>query len=103
MMLGSANCRVTHRDKHHVEFEHGTYLTQTATLMPKRGMIMLSETADGTQVAYDIALAGFARAWLIFFGIAFFWLIFPPIIVYHAMVVHPRAFVENLLNGAGAA
>jgi hypothetical protein len=100
MMLAAANCSVSNgEDNHVIRFQHGTYLTQCAPLLPKSGAVRLTTNSSGTNISYEIHVSGFARAWMILVAVLTCWAIFPPVLVYRALVVHPRRFMENLLEG----
>jgi len=99
LMLAAANCEVTEESPNALRFRHGTFMTESAPLLAKKGRIVLSDRGDSTLVSYDIKVAGFARYWMTFVAIVFFWAIFPPILVHRALVYYPRRFMENLLAG----
>ena len=99
MMLAAANCSVSNGDGSIIRFQHGTYLTQSAPLLPKSGTVHLATNSSGTNVSYEIQVSGFARVWMILVAALTCWAIFPPILVYRALVVHPKRFIENLLTG----
>lgn len=100
MLLAAANCTVSKDDNNGtIRFQHGTYLTASAPLLPKSGTIQLAADDDGTRVSYEIHVAALARAWMILVAVLACWAIFPPILVYRALVVHPRLFIENVLEG----
>ena len=44
-ILAGANCEVLAGGKDFLRFRHGTYLTQTAPLLPKEGRVRLTPTA----------------------------------------------------------
>ncbi len=100
LMLAAASCTVPKGGgKDTLRFQHGTYLTQSAPLLPKSGTIDLSENSSGTNVSYEIHVSGFVCVWMILVAVLTCWAIFPPILVYRALVVHPRRFISNLLDG----
>lgn len=100
MILAGANCEVeVVEEGRTLRFRHGTYLTQTSPMIPKTGTLRLSETDGGTRIHYTVQLSGFVQVWLILIASLTFCLIFPPILAYRALVVHPRRFMENLLAG----
>ena len=99
MLLAAANCEIIHATDSAIQFRHGTYLTQTAPLFPKRANVRLERSPNGTLLSYDIHVSKLIVVWLSLFAILFCWLIFPPIIVYRALVYHPQRFMENLLAG----
>lgn len=99
MMLAAANCSLTDDRGDVIRFRHGTYLTRTAPLLPKSGTVQLAANSSGTEATYEIQVAGLARAWLILVAALTCWAIVPPILVYRALVIHPRRFIENLLDG----
>jgi hypothetical protein len=99
MILAAANCRVLSAGDDGVRFRHGTYLTQSAPLLPKECTLTFHPEGPSTRIDGDIRVAGPARIWLIFVAVVLCWAIFPPILVYRALVWHPRQFVENLLAG----
>ena len=103
-MLAAANCSVSNGDSNDViRFQHGTYLTQSAPLLPKSGSVHLATNSGGTNVSYQIKVSGFACGWMILVAVLTCWAIFPPILVYRALVIHPRRFIENLLEGIESA
>lgn len=79
-------------------FLHGTFLTQTATMLPKRGCLTIQPHGDGSLISYEIELYGFMKYWLMFIGIALCWLIFPAIFASRSLTYHPRRLMENLLQ-----
>ncbi len=99
MLLAAAGCEIVVSGKDYVEFRHGTYLTQTVSMLPKRGTIRLNSFAGETIVRYEISSPPFMRVWLTLCGVLFCWTIIVPVIAYLALAVHPRRFMENLLAG----
>lgn len=100
MILAAANCSVSQESGENViHFQHGTYLTQSATLIPKSCTIRLESLPNGTRASYEVGVSVFLRAWMIFVAVLTCWAVFPPILNYRALVVHPRRFMENLLDG----
>lgn len=100
LMLGSAGADFTVEDESGaIRFSHGTYLTQTVGMLPKTGTLQLRPENGKTRVVWEVRPTLFIRIWLTFFGVAFFWLIFPPIVAYLALVRHPGRFVDSILNG----
>jgi len=81
-----------------IVFRHGTYLTQSAPLLPKKGSIRITPNGSGSRVDYEIGVSGFAKYWMAFIGIAFCWLIFPAILVHRALCYHPDRLMKNLLQ-----
>ncbi len=79
-------------------FRYGTLLTQTATQLPKRGRVVIEPAGDGSRIAYEVEVYGFAKYWMIFFAILTCWVIFPPLIVHRALTYHPKRLMENLLQ-----
>ena len=98
-MMAAANFSIESESVNRIAFAHGTLLTQTASMLPKKGVITLTPTKDGTEVAYEIAVIGFAKWWILLVATVFFWLIFPPIIVYHTLVKQPQKLMDNLIAG----
>ena len=98
-ILAGANCEVVDASDDRLSFRHGTYLTQTASLLPKTGTIELHDHGQSTNVVYSVDTSGPAKWWLIFVAIIFCWAIFPPILIYRALVIHPRRFMENIIAG----
>ena len=98
-ILAAANCEVVDTSDHHVSFRHGTYMTGTASLLPKTATIELQERGNSTDLNYSVDTSGPAKWWLMFVGIIFCWAIFPPILVYRTLVYHPRRFMENIIAG----
>lgn len=96
--MAAGNFEIVHRESRRVEFRHGTYLTRSAPLLPKRGTITIEPQNTGSLVRYSVGLYGFPKYWTLLFGILLCWLIFPPIIIYRAHVYHPRRLIENLLR-----
>ena len=100
MMLAAANSTVSNGGaKDIIRFQHGTYLTESAPLLPKSGTIHLADHSGGTNVSYELQVSGFLCAWMILVAVLACWAIFPPILVYRAVVDHPTRFIENLLEG----
>ena len=96
--MAGGNFEIEHKDSNRISFRHGMYLTQTATMLPKRGAISVRPNDAGSLVQYEIEVYGFAKYWLMFFAVLFCWLIFPPIIVFRAMKHHPERLMKNLLQ-----
>jgi len=99
IILAAANCRTQWKGASEVEFRHGTLLTQTATMIPKRGRMTLSRQGDQVRIDWAVESVGFAKWWLIIWGVLFCWLIFPPFVAYHVVVRKPEEFMSNLLAG----
>jgi hypothetical protein len=99
LAMSAGNFEITAITDCSISFRHGTYLTQSAPLLPKRGTIRIASRDHATDVSYEIEPTGFPKYWLIFVAIVFCWVIFPPILVYRALVHHPRQLMENLLQG----
>ena len=98
-ILAGANFTVTASSDEGIEFRRGTYLTQSSPLFPKTGAFRFSPIEGGTRIDYTVALAPFPAVWLTMFGVLFCWLIFPAIIAYRAIRVHPKQMMENILAG----
>jgi len=81
-----------------IDFRQGTYLTQSAPLLPKTGTIRISPDGTGSNVKFEIGVTNFAKYWMIFVGVAFCWLIFPPILIHRALVHHPAQLMRNLMH-----
>ncbi|PXA04159.1 hypothetical protein DDZ13_08960 [Coraliomargarita sinensis] len=96
--MAGGNFEIQKRENERIDFRHGTYLTQTATMMPKRGKITVQPDGDGSRVCFEIEVYGFAKYWLIFFAVIFCWMIFPPVVVYRALCYHPGKLMQNLLQ-----
>jgi hypothetical protein len=99
LAMSGGNFEVTAATDKSISFKHGTYLTQSAPLFPKSGVIRLAAKGDGTEVTYEVQSTGFPKYWLLLFGVLFCWAILPPILAYRALVYHPRRLMENLLQG----
>ncbi len=99
MLLAAANCEIVPATDSEIQFRHGTYLTQTASFLPKQANVRLERSSKGTLLSYDIQVAKPATVWLSLIAVVFCWLILPPIMVYRALVYHPQRFMENLLAG----
>ena len=99
MILAAANCRVLSASEEGLCFKHGTYLTESAPLLPKVCTLTFHAEGTSTRIAGDIRVAGPATDWMIIVAVAFCWMIFPPILVHRALVYHPRQFLKNLLAG----
>ena len=82
-----------------ITFRHGTYLTESAPLLPKRGTIRVEPSGQTAAVSYEIEASGFAKYWMILIAVLLCWAIFPPVLVYRALIHHPRRLMENLLQG----
>ena len=74
-------------------------MTQSAPLLPKKGTIRVVGEGEKTEVLYEIEITGFPKYWLIIISVLFCWAVFPPILVYRALVHHPKRLMENLLQG----
>jgi len=99
LAMSGGNFEITENADGSISFKHGTYMTQSAPLLPKKGTIRVEGKGERTEVSYEIDVTGFPRYWMIFIGVLFCWAIFPPILVYRALVHHPRRLMENLLQG----
>jgi hypothetical protein len=98
-ILAGANCEILDQSDESIRFRHGTYMTQTAPMLPKEGVLRLTGDGDSTRVDYEVQVSGFAKLWMTLVAVIFFWAVFPPILVYRALVYHPRQFMENILSG----
>jgi len=96
--MAAGNFDILNKNSNGIYFRHGTLWTQTPAMLPKQGTIAIKPVHEGTYIEYRIGLYGFAKYWLLFFAIAFCWLIFPPIIIYLALRKHPDRLMKNLLN-----
>ncbi len=99
LAMSGGNFEIIALTERSISFKHGTYLTQSAPLIPKTGVIRLGGGGDGTMVSYEIEPTAFPKFWLMLFAILFCWAVFPPILVHRALVHHPRRLMENLLQG----
>ena len=82
-----------------ITFRHGTYLTESAPSLPKRGTIRVESSGKNATTAYEIEAVGFAKYWLMLIAVLFCWAIFPPVLAYRALIYHPKRLMENLLAG----
>ena len=96
--MAGGNFEILNKGNQEIDFRHGTYLTQTATMLPKRGRIFVQPSDSGSLVRFEIEVYGFAKYWMLFFAVVFCWLIFPPIIIYRALKYHPKRLMLNLLQ-----
>lgn len=96
--LAAGNFRILGETAEAIRFEHGSHMTSTASMLPKRGSLEFRGNNGGTRVDYAVEVTGFARYWMWFIGIAFCWLVFPFILCRRALTVHPRLLMENLLQ-----
>ena len=96
--MAAGNFEITDGGSGRIEFRHGTYLTQTAPMLPERGNISIRPEGTGSMVQYKIEVYGFAKYWMMFIAIVFCWLIFPPLLVFRAINHHPVRLMENLLQ-----
>lgn len=99
LAMSGGNFEITAVTDSSISFNHGTYLTESAPLFRKKGIIRLASRGDGTEISYEIEATGFPKYWLMLVGILFCWAIFPPLFAYRALVHHPRQLMENLLQG----
>lgn len=99
LAMSAGNFEIIRSSPYSIIFRHGTLLTHSAPLLPKRGIIELVEHGGMTEASFSVEPCGFAAFWLPLFGILFCWLIYPPIVAYRALVHHPRRLMENLLEG----
>ena len=100
MILAAASCRMQVAENGRlIRFEHGTWMTQTATMLPKSGAFRISESNGDTRVDYAIQASGFVRALYGTLAVLFFWTVFTPILVYRLLSTLPRQFAENTLAG----
>ena len=98
LAMSGGNFEITGQSDDWLSFRHGTYLTQSATLLPKAGTIRLVERGKVTDVSYEIDVSGLVSCWLTLVAVVFCWAIFPPILAYRALVYHPRRLMEDLLQ-----
>lgn len=96
--MAAGNFDIRSQSSQRIDFRHGTYMTQSAPLLPKIGSITITPNGTGSRVDYEIEVSGFARYWMAFFGIVFCWLIIPAILVYRALFHHPDRLMKNLLQ-----
>ena len=96
--MAAGNFEIRSQSPEMIDFRHGTYLTQSAPLIPKNGSIRITPSGAGSRVDYEIGVSGFAKYWMAFFGIAFCWLIFPAVLVHRALFYHPDRLMKNLLQ-----
>jgi len=82
-----------------IVFRHGTFMTESAPLLPKRGIIHITPSGEDTLVSYEVEVIGFSKYWMLFFAVLFCWAIFPPILAHRALQYHPRRLMDNLLQG----
>jgi len=99
MLLAASNARVTSCSSDRICFEHGTWMTQTASLLPKRVELFLSEIGEGVRIDYRVSINPIMRAYMVVIAVLFCWTIFAPILVHRALVYHPQNFIKNLLAG----
>jgi len=99
LAMSGANCEITNASDTSIAFRHGTYLTQSAPLLPKRGRVDVSPSQTGSRISYKIEATGFSKYWLIAVAAIFCWTIFPPILAYRTLSHHPRQLMESLLQG----
>lgn len=97
-LLASGNFEILEASPEKIEFRHGTYLTSSAPLLPKRGQFRIEPNEQGSKIDFEIEVSGFAKYWILFVGVLFCWLIFPPIFVQRALVHHPQQLIKNLLQ-----
>lgn len=97
LVLAAAGCDQQWPTPDSVTFRHGTMLTYTVSMMPKRGRMHLAEDGGRVRVDWTVESYGFARWWLTVWGVLFCWLVFPAILAHRAVAVEPRRFVERLL------
>jgi len=96
--MAAGNFEICSQSPAMIEFRHGTYLTQSAPLLPKIGSIRIEPSGTGSRIDYEIGVSGFAKYWMGFIGIAFCWLIFPAILIHRALFYHPERLMKNLLQ-----
>jgi len=97
--LALANCTVVKDDGACVEFQHGSSNSRPIVDPPKTASVTFNETARGTQIVWRVTVAREASVWLCLAGVFGCWAIFPPIMAYRALTVHPREFMENIMDG----
>jgi len=98
-MLAAANCEILSDSAHEITFRHGTYLTESAPLLPKTGAFQMRPSPNGTMVNWRISVSPFAAGWMTFVAIVFCWTLFAPILVHRALTYHPARFMQNLVRG----
>jgi hypothetical protein len=64
--MAGGNFEILEKEARVIRFRHGTYLTQTATMLPKRGHISVLPADDGSLLQFEIEVYGFAKYWMIF-------------------------------------
>ena len=97
-LMADGNFEIRGSSPDEISFRHGTFLTSSAPLLPKEGRIKVQPSEKGSQIEYEIKVSGFAKYWMVFIGVVFCWLIFPPILVYRALMHHPHQLIRNLLQ-----
>ena len=98
-MLAAANCEILTESELGISFRHGTYLTESAPLLPKKGVFRLRPSPNGTALDWEISVSPYVAAWMIFIAILFCWTIFAPLLVHRALYHHPAQFMKNLVRG----
>ncbi|GAA5119224.1 hypothetical protein GCM10023212_11010 [Luteolibacter yonseiensis] len=96
--MAAGNFEILSQSAGVIEFRHGTYLTESAPLLPKHGIIRITPSGTGSRVDYEVGLSGIAKYWTAFIGIAFCWLVFPALVAHRAHFHHPKRLMENLLQ-----
>lgn len=96
--LAASNFLILNETPQTIDFEHGTYMTSTVSMLPKKGKFEFFADGNGTKVNYQVEVTGFAKYWMAFISIAFCWLIFPFILTHRALKIHPKRQMENLLQ-----
>jgi hypothetical protein len=103
LAMSGGNFNINENSSGTIDFNHGSYLTQTASMFPKKGKIKVCPEGIGSVIQYEIAVVGFPKYWILFIAIVFCWLIFPPLIVYRVLNYHPQQLMENLLQSVQTA
>jgi len=98
IVMAAGNFEIRRSSPEGISFRHGTYLTSSAPLLPKQGQIKVQLDENGSRIDYEIEVYGFVKYWMIFIGVIFFWVIFPPLLVHRALVHHPHQLMRNLLQ-----
>lgn len=103
--MAEENFEIRQPSTNEIRFRHwGAYFSSSAPSrprkgeFPKRGRILIPPSENGSEIDYEIEVYGIVKYWMIFIGVVFCELIFPPILINRALSHHPRQLMRNLLR-----
>lgn len=98
LVMSGGNFRITAESANRIEFDHGSFMTETAYVIPKSGCFIIEPVGDRQRVSYEVSIHPAAKGWLLFVATVFCWLIFPPLLIHRALRIDPRRLMDNVLQ-----